>query len=176
MAYSSYPTHAARQRALLHVVASDKERIYNSPKELAQQHRLRIKQELVDAGLNKLGFMYGETRYLPRIIHDDEHIEAAVTGRGRTGRAMLIATDKRAIYLDKKPLFIKADELTYYVVSGVTFSQSILIAKITLHTRMGDYSLRTTNVAAARQFRDFIESRCLEQDYTKKEGNDYLSK
>lgn len=60
--------------------------------------------------------MKSEGRYLPEIIHDDEHIKGAWYGRYENGSAMLVATDHQVIFLDRMPLFTASDELT---ISGI---------------------------------------------------------
>ncbi len=68
-----------------------------------QIHTNRIKQELKDAGLTSYGLLNSESRYLPQLIHEDEHIGGVVYGKHKNGLAMLVATDRRVIFLDKKP-------------------------------------------------------------------------
>jgi hypothetical protein len=131
-------------------------------------HKKRIKKELRDLGLTGLGLLRLESRYLPHIIHPDEHIGGVVCGYNDNGFAMLVATDRRIIFLDKKPLFVEEDEVNYKVVSGVKFSHAGIGSVVTLHTRIKDYAVRTLNQKTARNFVEYIESRSLER-----EGNDY---
>lgn len=122
-----------------------------------KSHSIRIKQELAKAGISGYALRKAEARYLPTLIKDDEHIMAAVYGRADTGGAMLVATDRRIIFLDKKPLIVTTDEISYEVVSGVGISrESGLFAALTIHTRMGDYTIRFVNPAAARRFDHYI--------------------
>lgn len=104
-----------------------------------------------------------ESRYLHHVIHNGEHIMGVVYGQNDEGFVMLIATDMRVIYLDKKPLFLKQDELTYDVVSGVKLSTLGMANKLTLHTRIKDYVLRTYNNRCAQGFVTYIETRRLER-------------
>lgn len=78
-------------------------------------------------------------------------------GRANGGSAMVVATDKRVLYLDRKPLFKKVDELTYEVVSGVSHNLQGQFAGVVLHTRLGDYTLRFVNKIMASRFVKFIE-------------------
>lgn len=71
-------------------------------------HKKRIVKELKEAGMTPWGFLKMETKRLPEIIHEDEKIGGVVYGRttgDKIGSAMLIATDKRVIFLDVKPFF-----------------------------------------------------------------------
>jgi len=123
-------------------------------------HIKRVRRELKDAGMTKYGFFKLATDHVPEIIHDNEHIKAVVYGRlhGKIDSAMLIATDRRILFLDYKPLYKNVDEITYEVVSGVNVSVVAMFAAVVLHTRVKDYSLRFVNINCAEKFAQFIES------------------
>ncbi len=125
-------------------------------------HRMRITAELKDVFMSRLAIKSSEGRYLPYIIHDDEHIKAAVFGYQEAGFVMLVATDKRVIFLDKKPLFVNQDEVTFDVVSGVKLNETIIGTTLKLHTRVKDYKLFTFNEDSAEHFMHYIETHCLE--------------
>jgi len=124
-------------------------------------HKKRITKELREAGVTAWGFLKMETRRLPEIIHEDEKIGGVVYGRTtgeKIGSAMLIATDKRVIFLDVKPFFSTSDEVAYRVVSGVKTNQVGSFASVTLHTRVKDFGLKYVNIKCAKIFKNFIES------------------
>lgn len=123
----------------------------------------RVKQELREAGVTGYGLMKAESRYLPQIIHDDEHIMGVVYGQYSGGSAMLIATDHRVIFLDRKPLFTTMDELTYDVVSGIKLNTSGPIVAVVLHTKIANYTIRYANATCANKFVEYIESKRLEK-------------
>jgi hypothetical protein len=102
-------------------------------------------------------------RELAAILHEDERIKGVVYGKHTEGFAVLTATDRRVLFIDKKPLFLRADEITYELVGGITYGKIGPWATITLHTRIGDYTIRTMNFTSAQYFITFIELRCLEQ-------------
>lgn len=139
-------------------------------------HKLRIKRELKQLGLSGFGQFSTESRYLPRIIHPDENIGGVLYGKHKDGLAMLVATDRRVIFLDKKPLFIQEDDITFYVVSGVTYTHAGFGSTVTLHTRIKDYTIRTLNRKTAEKFVTFIEERCLEHKENKEYDDDYTTK
>lgn len=124
-----------------------------------QKHIDRVRDELLKAGMTKYGLLKGESRHLPALIKQDEHIGGVVYGRTSDGSAMLIATDKRVLYLDHKLLSNKSDELTYDVVSGVSSNTQGSYAGVILHTRLGDYQIKYVNLTTARRFVRYIESK-----------------
>lgn len=126
-------------------------------------HISRVKKELLQAGVTRHGIMRAEGRYLPSVIHQNEHVMAAVYGRSNDGSAMLVATDRRVLYVDKKPMFTTCDEISYEVVAGVGQSQKNgLVAGITLFTRMGNYTINYATIKSAQIFKEYIESSRLE--------------
>lgn len=126
------------------------------------KHFSRIQSELKKAGTTWYGRQKAESRYLPQVIHDNEHLEAVVYGQYPGGSAMLVATDLRILFLDRKPGFTHMDEITYDMVSGLAKTLSGPFTAITLHTRLGDYSFRYVNAKAATRFVEYIEKRRLE--------------
>jgi hypothetical protein len=136
------------------------------------KHEQRIKQELRELGVSRYGLLKLESRFLPRIIHKGEHIMGVVYGSHQEGSVMIVATDRRIIVLDKKPLFVNEDEISYVVVGGVSFSHAGLGTTVTLHTRTKDYTVQTLNQQCARGFVEYIERRCLE--HNESAGMDYI--
>ena len=125
-------------------------------------HKKRVMDELKLAGVSRMGLTWPESRHLHSIIHLNEHIKGAVYGQNDDGSIMLVATDRRIIYIDKKPFFTTEDEVTYDVVSGVSYSHALFNATVTLHTRIKDFVVRTYNLKCADRFVHFIESYRLE--------------
>lgn len=129
-------------------------------------HQQRIKDELVAAGFTKYALLKSESRRLPTIIHENEHIMAAVYGRTQTGSAMLVATDLRVIFLDIKPLFKIMDEINYDMISGITHDEQAGFGHIIVHSRMGDYKIRYANPACASRFASHIENARIDLPHT----------
>jgi len=136
--------------------------------QLSSTHKDRIARELKEVGLTRFGKMKFAVRYLPNIIHEDEHIGGIVYGRYRTGpgllsliEGMLIATDKRVVFLDHKPGYTNIDEVTYDVVSGVEMSSVAFMYAVKLHTKVKDYSIRFANAKCAKVFAAYVEGRRL---------------
>jgi len=143
-----------------------------------------MQQDEINEVLRELGaVMYDlwlpETHALPSIIHPNEKINGIVYGRYKhggaepsAGRGALVATDSRILLIDKKPLFLKCDELSYSVVSGVTYTKVGPGGTVTLHTRAGDIEIRTLNQRCAHRFVESIEAACL-RDSAKENHHDY---
>lgn len=129
-----------------------------------QAHKNRIKKELKAAGATAYALLRAESKYLPQIIHEDEHIGGVVYGRIEGEFSMLVATDKRILFMQRMALFTTSDELSYDVVSGVKSNDVGLFSSVTLHTRITDYTIRFANTKCVHKFVNYIESRRVEKD------------
>lgn len=127
-----------------------------------RSHTERVKEELQALGVSRFGLMRMESRYLPNIIHPNETIGGVVYGSHEDGSVMIVATDRRIIFLDKKPLFVNEDEMSYAMVGGISMSHAGWGTVVTLHTRLKDYKLRTYNRKCAQGFMRYLEMRSLE--------------
>ncbi len=124
-----------------------------------KEHAKRIRNELKTVGAGVIGRRTPESRELVKIINPNEHIGGVVYGSYPGGLAWLVATDERVIFLDRKPLFLTFDELTYDIVSGVTTTRAGLFVSVTLHTRIHDYVINFVNSASARIFMRYVETK-----------------
>ena len=121
------------------------------------EHARRIHRELIQAGTTVYGLLKSESRYLPHVIHETEHIYGVVYGQHHSSSAMLVATDRRILYLDKKPMVTLIDEVTYDVVSGIELDIHTLFATVRLHTAVTNYEIKYANIHCADKFTSFIE-------------------
>lgn len=121
----------------------------------------QLKHQLKKVGVSWVGLQLSETKHLAGILQEGEKINGAVYGHNEIGFVMLAATNKRLMFIDKKPLFSNIDEITYDVVSGVSLSRAWPFSTLTLYSRVSNFVLKTWNKNSAQIFIDFIEDRCL---------------
>lgn len=123
-----------------------------------------LRSTLRQLGADAFDLMLPETHSLATLLHDNEQVQGIVYGRYRqsgdkpSGRGALVATDQRIIFLDHKPLFESASEISYEVVSGVSKGTTGWISTVTLNTRMGEITIRTFNQQCAEMFMHAIET------------------
>jgi len=122
-------------------------------------------QHLKYLGASGYDLLLPETHVLSDVIQPDEAILGIVYGRfvydkfgnSIVSRGALVATTKRILLLDKKPLFVSCEELSYDSVRGLSYSCVGAIQHICLQTRNGDVNLRTFNRKCARSLTSAIE-------------------
>lgn len=129
----------------------------------------RIKQELKNACATYYGLLKFNSRFLPKVIHSNEHIIGVIYGRFAEGPGLLsltdrmvVATDRRLIALNHKPGYTDLIEFTYDVVDGVEHSQAGPFAAVKINTKTGPYNLRFVRKACAEKFVHYLEKRRIE--------------
>lgn len=129
----------------------------------------RITQELVACGVSSYGLRKFNSRYLPLLIHEDEHILGVVYGRYHESFGildwvdrMLVATNRRIISLNHKPGYTDIDEFTYDVVTGISSSTAGPFTAVTLNTKIYSISIRFVKKQCAEIFKRTIEKHRLE--------------
>ena len=133
----------------------------------------RLRRNLKRLGANHYDLWLPEVRRLACFIQPDERLLGIVFGRyteknpqgqSMLSRGALIATDQRVLLLNKKPLFERCDEISYLVISGVSYTHVGPVGNVVLHTRIGDVNVRTFNQRCARGFVQAIEASIYHND------------
>jgi hypothetical protein len=141
--------------------------IFETDKERAK----RVKRELIKSGVTVYGLFKAESKILPKIIHASESIMAVIYGRRQSSSIMLVATDKRIISLDKKPMVLLMDEFSYEVIAGLEFEIHTIYATLILHTPVKKYDIRFVNLRCADRFVRYVETQRI-KSITKEEEKD----
>ena len=93
-----------------------------------------------------------ETKAILKAIQPDEEINGIIYGKyNRTsdnisGRGAIVVTSNRVMLVDKKPMFSKIEEISFRIISGISYSKAGFAGTVTLNTRIGDIHVRTLNI------------------------------
>ncbi len=152
-----------RANSLRRSLLFDQKKATGASTPLPLPHRKRVLKDLRRLGVTPFAMVRAEFDLLPQLIHPYETIEGIVYGHYSDGFAVLLATNMRVLFVDKKLFFTREDEVTYDVVSGVSIGKASFFTTVTLHTRVKDYKLRTLNFGCAADFVAYIESHRIEK-------------
>lgn len=119
----------------------------------------RINKELKEVGVSAYGRWKRPSRLLHEIIRNDEHIEGVAYGQSVQGSAMLVATDKRVIFIEANLAYNSTDDFGYQSINGVAHQSSMMSESIILYTRLNTYHLTHVNRSSAARFVTVIEDR-----------------
>lgn len=136
-----------------------------------QDKQSRINSELSVAGLSGYGLHRKASKELVQALRDDEHVEAAVFGRNENNwHALLVATDKRIVYIEADLLFHSTDSIAYEIVHGIDHIPTPFFDGIILYSLGKDYKVTHINKQSTNLFIKFIEDKVekvssLEKDF-----------
>jgi hypothetical protein len=93
----------------------------------------------IEARLSKLGFRASrwfkpEIKELQHILLDSEELISCVAGRYFGGFALLVATDRRLLLIDKKIPYLSIEDIRYDMISEINFSAQWLDSTINIYT------------------------------------------
>lgn len=117
-----------------------------------------IKHELRQLGMSGEDLWRSGSAYLIRILVAGEVIEGIVYEYDQVGSTMLVATDRRIIFLEQKQLYISEDEISYDSVKGISYTHFGQQLTVVLHTDVKDYMIRTKTPAGAENLLRHIEA------------------
>ena len=163
---SSYPILTSQIRPAIKM-SNDRHAVFETQAHRELEKQQRVENELREARLGWYSMLQAEPRMISDALHDWEHVAGAVYGYSPEGFAILVATNLRIIFASHKLLFAHIDELAFKSVSGVSIESVGPYCKLTLHTGVGNYTVRTLNQACARRFASYIELKILEHELTK---------
>lgn len=75
-----------------------------------------------------------ELRELNKILVENEGIKHCVKGRYEGGFAVLVATDRRLLLIDKKPFFLTLEDVRYDMISEIDYNHRLLEATLRVRT------------------------------------------
>ena len=125
----------------------------------------QLRDILHSLGAYKYETHFPEVTLLANLLQEGETIKGIVFGRykhfleGLNGRGALIATNYRIVLIDRKPAYMRYEELPYSIIAGVEDGSSGAIAQVTLKTRIGDIVMKSWNRKSIDKFVHSVETR-----------------
>ena len=95
-----------------------------------------IKDELEKLDINPTFFARKEIRELPNVLSQDEKIVYLVEGRNKTTthHIILVATDRRLIFIDKEMFYgLKVEDFSYDKVTSIQYEKEFMLASIDIN-------------------------------------------
>ena len=135
-----------------------------------------VTKELIQSQLRALGMQFKlfgrtEVQQLHNIILPGETILHCVYGYYVGGSGLLVATDKRLLLIDQRPLYLHLEELTYDRIHESRIGRKLM--QSVLFIRSGSKRLRFRTMSDARMKRlfRFVENKLAEVDRDIRDSN-----
>ena len=122
------------------------------------------KEERIKAALSKLSgvekfFGKREINELPRVLWEDELPEAIVQGTYESSHGLLIATNKRVIFLDKGIISFKMEDFAFDKISSIEFKSGMIWGEIVVYSSGTRSIFKDVYKDKAREFVDYLRAR-----------------
>lgn len=124
------------------------------------------KQE-IERQLNAIGAKFtwwgkAEVKELEHIIEPSETIMYCINGRYEGGFAMLCVTDRRALLIDKKPLYLSLEDLRYDMISEVAFDGRLVDSTIIIYSSAKQLRFTSFKGDKLRKATAYLQRRVME--------------
>lgn len=101
-----------------------------------------------------------EVKELPKILWDDEQVLDLVQGFYNTGTGILVATQKRLLFIDKGILGgLKVEDFPLDKISSIQYSTGLLLGEITIFTSGNKAVIKNVDKAQTRTFAEGARAR-----------------
>jgi hypothetical protein len=130
-----------------------------------------VHASVIEARLSQLGVRVSalfrpEIKELERVLVDGEQIINIVPGRYFGGLALLTATDRRLLLIDKKALYLTVEDIRYDMISEVDYSARLLDASIVLFTvNKKHHFTALKHKTKLRELTTYVQQRVMELRY-----------
>jgi len=118
---------------------------------------LDVRKQLLQAGFRNKYMGWSAINQLPMILEEDEMIERAISGMYEGGYAVILATNRRILFLDKKPFSFRAEDIHYEMVSEVEHYMGPIMAKLRIHGLSKSIELSSLHHSSVQSFAIHVE-------------------
>lgn len=101
-----------------------------------------------------------EIKELPNILWHDEKVENIIQGLYNNSNGVLVATNKRLVFVDKGILFgLKVEDFPYDKISSIQYETGLLMGKMTIFTSGNKAVIDNVEKSKVRAFGDWVRAR-----------------
>ena len=107
----------------------------------------------------------GEYKMLPDVLQAGEDPKCIITGRYNNRNGMLVATDRRLVFLDKQMFgAMETETILYSALSAVEWSTGVMMGSVTLHAHGKANKVTNVEKAFVRYFANYVETKLMDGD------------
>lgn len=101
-----------------------------------------------------------EIKELPNILWEDEELEKLVQGYYAKGNGILVATNKRLIFIDKGLFYgLRVEDFPYDKISSIQYSTGMMFGKITIFTSGNKAEIEQVEKGQVKVFSEYVRAR-----------------
>ena len=100
-----------------------------------------------------------EIKELPSILWEDELPEMLVTGIYNNGNGILVATNRRLVFVNKGLMSFKMEDFSYDKITSIESKTGMLLGQITIYASGNKEEIKNVPKDLTRPFADFLRAR-----------------
>jgi hypothetical protein len=100
-----------------------------------------------------------EIKELPNILWEDERVEKIVTGTYENGNGVLLATNKRLLFVDKGMMKLRVEDFPYDKVSSIQYKTGMMMGTLTIFASGNRADIKNVPKDQVRAFGDYVRAR-----------------
>lgn len=100
-----------------------------------------------------------EIKELPSILWEDEVIENMIQGTYNNGTGILVATNKRLIFIDKGLIKLSVEDFPYDKISTLQYKTGILLGNMTVFTSGNRAEIKNLAKNETKPFAEYVRAR-----------------
>jgi hypothetical protein len=101
-----------------------------------------------------------ELKELPNILWPDEKVENIIQGSYNNGNGILVATNRRLVFVDKGFLYgLKVEDFPYEKISSIQYKTGLLLGEITIFTSGNKAVIDNVYKEKARAFGEWVRAK-----------------
>ena len=106
-----------------------------------------------------------EIKELPNILWENENVENLIQGTYNNGNGILVATNKRLVFIDKGLLYgLKVEDFPFDKISSIQYSTGMLLGKLTIFASGNKAIIDNVDKQRVRIFGDFVRNKISSND------------
>lgn len=123
------------------------------------------KEEAIKAAISRLNGAQKwlgrrEIGELPNIMWEDELPEMIIQGMYKSGNGILVATNKRLVFVDKGLMWgLKVEDFPYDRISSIEYSTGLLFGELKIYTSGNQSKIEQVVKDQVRGFAEFVRAR-----------------
>jgi len=101
-----------------------------------------------------------EIKELPKILWEDECVEQIIEGIYSGGNGVLVATNKRLVFIDKGLMFgLKVEDFLYNKITSIQYEAGMFFGKITIFASGNKAEIESLGKSRTRVLAEFVRTR-----------------
>lgn len=100
-----------------------------------------------------------EIKELPSILWEDELPEKIVQGTYNNGNGLLVATNKRLIFIDKGIFSLKVEDFPYDKITSIQYTTGLLMGGIEIYASGNKAEIKNVPKDQVRTFAEYVRAR-----------------